>query len=195
VKIYIKNSKIDLPPFIKGLITQVRDYSSPPLDELGNQPICAYLYWRVTSTGRRVWSGTNHWDLFTIVAEEGYIVDDTPGVVLGLYAGIDIGFGISRVVAPAIRVPNTTVLPAKTEVVDDLRFLAVLPSPDRGCESSVPDAFDRLPFHRPGGKGEECQRDMWEREIVSYYAHEYPDEYRAAADPLAAAKEKLLFVE
>lgn len=198
MSIYVKNSKTPLPDWIRGLITQVTD---------GNQ-LCAYVYWRRTATRSRGFGGGSTWDLFAVSAADGYVVDggrtpdgyDAPAVELGregpFHGGEDLGFTLRRIVAPEVPLPNTTVLPAKTVVVSesDLRFLAVPPCQ----EGSVLDAFDRLPFHQPGGPESELEvppPDLWERELVSYFAHEFPDEFRAAADPLAAAKDMLLPAE
>lgn len=194
MQVYIKNSKMPLPTFVRGIITQVRDYSAPPKDSLGNQPVCAYLYWRHTSTGRRVWFGRNRWDLFTIVPHDEYIVTEEPDVVLGRYNGHDIGFTLRRVVAPEVVLPNGTTLPADT-VTTDLRFLSLQPMLERATENSILDAFDALPFTQridDNRIAESLPADLWEREFVSYFAHEYPAAYRVAADPLAAAKEVLL---
>jgi hypothetical protein len=195
MQIYIKNSKAPRPEFVRGIVTQLRDYDVPPKDQYGNQPIAGYLYWRQTTTSRRVWSGENHWELYAVEPEEGYTVDDAASVVLGRYEGSTIGFTVRRILASSLELPNGTVLPAKLEPVRDLRFMAVQPSKERGIVNSVHDAFAKLPFHQPGGEGstlEEPHFALYMRELVSFFAHENPDLYRAAlaaGDVLTPAKE------
>jgi hypothetical protein len=70
-----------------------------------------------------------------------------------------------------------------------------MPEEDRGFEGSLPDAFERLPFRQPVGEGsveETMPCDYWESEFVSYFAHEYPDQFRSAENPLEVAKTMLL---
>ena len=209
MEIYIKNSKIPLPSWVRGLITQVRDegVTAPASGTvLEHHPICAYMYWRVTKTSRQNWPGGSRWNLYCITPQEGYDVErierrgrELAGdVVIGRRDGRDIGFRILRVVASPIPLPNGTTLPRVEEVVEELGFLAVPPSRSRGVEGSVEDAFDRLPFHQPGGPGSKLEAmpnglGLYENELVSFYAHEHPELYRANTEfeaVLKAAKDE-----
>ncbi len=189
MQIYIKNNKYSA---IRCMISRIVDADSV-VDELGNKEHVGYVYYRPTSTGRRVWSGSNSWDLYYVEVENpAYMAveheadqeADFPGVCLGNYGGRDIGFRVERILDPKIQLPNGEWLPPATKEARGILFTGVYPE----SIDQVQQIYDFLPFHQPGGEGSSLECPDAElgylREWTSQFAKDCPADFRSAVGQL-----------
>jgi hypothetical protein len=170
MQIYIRNSKIPIPSFIKGMMTEIWS---------AGEMIGIVDYRHTTTHCQPPWdSSKNGWRLFNVAIFAGcdeqridggaqYRIGTGDAYILGRCNGEDAGFQVERLTEPAIDLPNGFVKDAVwTPVAVEFR---------PHCPDSLSDvfaSFSRLEFHQPGGRGSEAE-EIGDEECKILFAKEY----------------------
>lgn len=106
-KVYIRNSKISFPSFIKGMKTKILSSSNE---------LVGFLYCRLAYTGRRHHQGGNSWELYYIETTENFMVveydtstnenSERHSIRFGRSYGSDMGVVFRKLVRDRIILPN-----------------------------------------------------------------------------------------
>lgn len=176
MKVYIKNSKLDRPGWLRGIATRV---------DVGDEEV-ATIYFRRTKTRRRVWDGENAWDLFYILPESGYTAVEVRGqelpdraLALGVWGGEYIGVEFRPILKSPIPLPNGSALPwvlGGAISVKEMGFTNLPP-----VREVMEAAWYYLAFTQRVGdekKEEVLSRQDQDWEVESWFAHKNPCEYR-----------------